>query len=128
MAKKILIVDDSPISRKMLKSCFPAEYVDEFLEAGDGLAGLNTFKDAEPYVTFLDLTMPVMDGVEALEAMKKHNPDAVIIVATADVQVKSLEKVMGLGAFQVLKKPPTKESVREVLRKVDEYRGSGHGN
>lgn len=128
MAKKILIVDDSPISRKMLKSCFPAEYVDEFLEAGDGLAGLNTFKDAEPDVTFLDLTMPVMDGVEALEAMKKHNPDAVIIVATADVQVKSLEKVMGLGAFQVLKKPPTKESVREVLRKVDEYRGTGHGN
>lgn len=128
MAKKILLVDDSPISRKMLKSCFPAEYVAEFLEAGDGLTGLNTFKDAAPDVTFLDLTMPVMDGVEALEAMKKHNPDAVIIVATADVQVKSIEKVMGLGAFHVLKKPPTKESVREVLQRVDVYRGSGHGN
>lgn len=128
MTKKILIVDDSPISRKMLKSCFPVESVYEFLEAGDGLAGLNTFKDAVPDVTFLDLTMPVMDGVEALEAMKKHNPDAVIIVATADVQVKSLEKVMGLGAFHVLKKPPTKVSVREVLQRVDVYRGSVHGN
>jgi len=128
MAKKILIVDDSPISRKMLKSCFPAEHVSEFLEAGDGLAGLNTFKDAAPDVTFLDLTMPVMDGVEALEAMKRHNPDAVIIVATADVQVKSIEKVMGLGAFHVLKKPPTKDSVREVLQRVDEHRESAHGN
>lgn len=128
MAKKVLIVDDSPISRKMLKSCFPAEQVEQFLEAGDGLAGLNTFKDAVPDVTFLDLTMPLMDGVEALEAMKKHNPDAVIIVATADVQVKSVEKVMGLGAFEVLKKPPTKESVREVLQRVDAHRESDHGN
>jgi two-component system chemotaxis response regulator CheY len=128
MAKKILIVDDSPISRKMLKSCIPAESVNEFLEAGDGLAGLNVFKESLPDVTFLDLTMPVMDGVQALEEMKKHNPDAVVIVATADIQVKSIEKVMGLGAFHVLKKPPTKESVREILQKVDEYRGPDHGN
>jgi two-component system, chemotaxis family, chemotaxis protein CheY len=128
MVKKILIVDDSPISRKMLKSCIPAECVKEFLEAGDGLAGLNIFKEASPDVTFLDLTMPVMDGVQALEEMKKHNPDAVVIVATADIQAKSIEKVMGLGAFHVLKKPPTKESVREILLKVDEYRGTEHGN
>ena len=127
MAKKILIVDDSPISRKMLKSCIPAECIKEIQEAGDGLAGLNVFKEFLPDVTFLDLTMPVMDGVQALEEMKKHDPEAVIIVATADVQVKSIEKVMGLGAFHVLKKPPTKESVREILLKVDEHRGTEHG-
>jgi len=127
MAKKILIVDDSPISRKMLKSCFPAGYVKELLEAGDGLAGLNIFKEALPDITFLDLTMPVMDGVQALEEMKKHNPDAVIIVATADVQAKSIEKVMGLGAFNVLKKPPTKESVKEMLQKVDGCQGPEYG-
>jgi len=127
MAKKILIVDDSPISRKMLKSCIPAECIKEIQEAGDGLAGLNVFKEFLPDVTFLDLTMPVMDGVQALEEMKKHDPEAVIIVATADVQVKSIEKVMGLGAFHVLKKPPTKDSVREILQKVDEHRGTEHG-
>lgn len=123
MAKKILIVDDSPISRKMLKSCIPVDSVGELLEAGDGLAGLEAFKASAPDITFLDLTMPVMDGVQALEEMKKHNPEAVVIVATADIQAKSIEKVMGLGAFDVLKKPPTKESVRGVLRKVDESRG-----
>ncbi|MDD2318537.1 MAG: response regulator [Geobacteraceae bacterium] len=122
MAKKFLLVDDSPISRKMLKSCIPVEGVAEFLEAGDGLKGLNVFKEASPDITFLDLTMPVMDGVQALEEMKKHDPDAVIIVATADIQAKSIEKVMALGAFHVLKKPPTKDSVREILQKVDEYR------
>jgi two-component system chemotaxis response regulator CheY len=128
MARKILIVDDSPISRKMLKSCIPKDDEPEFHEAGDGLAGLEKFREIQPDITFLDLTMPVMDGVQALEEMKKHNPDAVIIVATADIQVKSIEKVMGLGAFLVLKKPPTKESVLDALTKVFEFREKQHGN
>jgi two-component system chemotaxis response regulator CheY len=128
MARKILIVDDSPISRKMLKSCMPKDEEHEYHEAGDGLAGLEKFREIEPDITFLDLTMPVMDGVQALEEMKKHTSDAVIIVATADIQVKSIEKVMGLGAFLVLKKPPTKESVKDALAKVDELRGKRHGS
>ena len=127
MAMKILLVDDSPISRKMLKSCFPKDTTFEFHEAGDGLDGCEKFREIEPDVTFLDLTMPVMDGVQALEHMKKHRRDAVIIVATADIQAGSIEKVMGLGAFMVLKKPPTKESVRGALLKVGECREAHHG-
>lgn len=119
MAERILVVDDSPISRKMLKSCFPKDREFQFLEAGDGLSGLNSFIEHEPEITFLDLTMPVMDGVEALEKMKAHDPDAKIIVATADIQAKSIEKVMGLGALLVLKKPPTKDSVRDALAQAD---------
>src|SRR6266496_2626581 len=111
MSKKILIVDDSPISRKMLKSCIPKDQGYEFFEAGDGLAGLEVFKEICPHITFMDLTMPVMDGVQALEEIKKLDKDAVVIVCTADIQVKSIEKVMGLGALLVVKKPPTKESV-----------------
>lgn len=128
MARKILIVDDSPISRKMLKSCLPKDDDPEIHEAGDGLAGLEKFREIGPDITFLDLTMPVMDGAQALEEMKKHNPDAVIIVATADIQVKSIERVMGLGAFLVLKKPPTRESVGDALAKADEFRGRQYGN
>jgi two-component system chemotaxis response regulator CheY len=122
MIKKILIVDDSPISRKMLKSCVPKDNEYEFIEAGDGLAGLKTFKDFGPDVTFLDLTMPVMDGTQALEEMKKVNGNSVIIVLTADIQVKSIERVMQLGAFHVLKKPPTKDGVRDILQKAFEYK------
>lgn len=119
MAEKILVVDDSPISRKMLKSCFPKDREIQFLEAADGLSGLNSFIEHTPDITFLDLTMPVMDGVEALEKMKAHDPAAKIIVATADIQAKSIEKVMGLGALLVLKKPPTKDGVRDALAQAD---------
>jgi two-component system chemotaxis response regulator CheY len=128
MVKKILIVDDSPISRKMLKSCIVKEEGTEILEAGDGLAGLLTFREAAPDLTFLDLTMPVMDGFQALEEMKRHDPAALIVVSTADIQAKSIEKVMELGALHVLKKPPTKDSVMEAFRKVAEHGAGNNGN
>jgi two-component system chemotaxis response regulator CheY len=104
----------------MLKSCLPKEEDFEISEAGDGLAGLGAFREIRPDITFLDLTMPVMDGVQALEEMKKDDPGALIIVSTADVQAKSIEKVMGLGAFTVLKKPPTKDAVRDLLQRIAE--------
>ncbi|TLN13756.1 response regulator [bacterium] len=128
MVKKILIVDDSPISRKMLKSCIAKDADFEILEAADGLAGLELFREASPDLTFLDLTMPVMDGFQTLEEMKKHDPEAMIIVATADIQAKSIEKVVALGALHVLKKPPTRDSVGEAFRKASACGGARHGN
>lgn len=123
MAKKILIVDDSPISRKILKSCIPKETPYEFYEAGDGLAGFNLYKEVAPDITFMDLTMPVMDGTAALAEIRKFDPRAMVIVATADVQIKSVTRVMELGAFMVIKKPPTKESVGEALAQAEEKIG-----
>ncbi len=118
MIKKILIVDDSPIARKILKKCIPQDRGYEFHEAGNGLEGLEKFKTETPDVTFMDLTMPVMDGIQALEEIKKCDDDAVVIVATADVQVKTIFRVMNLGALMVLKKPVTKETVEDALLKA----------
>lgn len=120
MLKKILIVDDSPISRKMLKSCFPKEYPYEFHEAGDGLVGLEKYKEIRPDITFMDLTMPVMDGATSLAEIRKFDPHALVIVSTADVQIKSITQVMEFGAFMVLKKPPSKEIVLDALTQSEE--------
>ncbi len=123
MIKKILIVDDSPISRRILKSCLPKDRGYELFEAGDGLAGFEAYKEICPDVTFMDLTMPVMDGSAATEAITKHNPDAIVIVCTADIQIKSLTNVLALGAFMVVKKPPSKESVEDALQKAEQQLG-----
>ncbi len=120
MINVILIVDDSPISRKMLKSCIPKDREFVFHEAGDGLAGLELYKKVQPDVTFMDLTMPVMDGATSLEEIKKYDKHALVIVLTADVQVKSLSKVTDLGAFLVVRKPPSKESIQDALSKAEE--------
>jgi len=118
MIKKILLIDDSPISRRMLKSCIPKDRGYEFAEAGDGRAGLETYKEFRPDLVFMDLTMPVMDGNDATAAILQHDPQAIIIVCTADIQVKSLSQVMELGAFSVVKKPPNKETVEEAIAKA----------
>jgi len=123
MIRKILIVDDSPISRKMLKSCIPKDRGYEFFEAGDGMAGVEEYKKVQPDVTFMDLTMPVMDGTRATEEIRKLAPEAVIIVCTADIQVKSISNVLSLGALMVVKKPPTKETVEDALAQAEKQIG-----
>ncbi|MBI5665250.1 MAG: response regulator [Nitrospirae bacterium] len=118
MIKKVLIVDDSPIARKMLKSCLPKDQGYEFFEAGDGREGFEKYKVLTPDVTFMDLTMPVMTGYEAIEAIINHDKNAVIIVVTADVQMKAIKRVMELGAYMVLKKPLKREDIQSALLKV----------
>ena len=117
MNRKILIVDDSPISRQIIKKCLPKDQPFEIFEAGDGKDGLEQFKKNKPAVTLLDLTMPVMDGFAALEEIKKVDGNAVVVVLTADIQQKTVDKVMALGALMVVPKPPSVEAIEEALLK-----------
>ena len=115
MIKKILIVDDSPVSRAIIKKCLPKNRAFDLAEAGDGREGLEKFKEIGPDVTLLDLTMPVMDGFEALAEIKKVASDAVVIVLTADIQQKTVDKVLALGAAMVTPKPPSAEKLEQAL-------------
>ena len=112
---KILIVDDSAVARKILKSCIPKGKVFAFFEAEDGLAGVRLFQEVRPDLTFLDLTMPIMDGLSALAKIKEIDGDALVVVSSADVQKKTVEKAVELGAFRVLHKPPDKETIGQTL-------------
>ena len=124
MIKKVLIIDDSLIARKILKKCLPENHQFELHEAADGLAGFNKYKELNPDVTFMDLTMPVMDGTESLEKIINYDNNAIVIVCTADIQIKSLTKVMDLGALLIVRKPPTKESVQQALKQAEQSLGS----
>ena len=68
----------------------------------------------------MDLTMPVMTGYEAIEEIIKFDKDAMIIVVTADVQMKAVTTVMDSGAFMVLKKPLKKEELQSAVEKADD--------
>ena len=122
MRKKILIVDDSPIARKMLKSCLPKDQGFEYHEACDGKDGYEKYQELKPDLTFMDLTMPVMTGYESIDAIVKHDSNALIIVVTADVQMTAIKRVMESGAFMVLKKPLKKEEIATAMSKAFESR------
>ncbi|HNQ66476.1 MAG TPA: response regulator [Smithella sp.] len=120
MIKKILIVDDSPISVKIIKSCVPKDMGYELYDAADGQMGVEKYKEIKPDLTFMDLTMPVMTGFQALEEIMKMDTKAMVIILTADVQIKAIAKAHDLGAFSVLKKPPSKESVAGAIKEAEE--------
>ena len=120
MIKKVLIVDDSFIARKILKKCLPENHRFELHEAADGLAGVDKYKEINPDITFMDLTMPVMGGIEALEKILEYNNNAIVIVCTADIQIQSITKVMEIGALSIVKKPPTKEGVQQALQQAED--------
>lgn len=120
MIKKILIVDDSPISIKIIKSCIPSDQGYELFDASNGQLAVEQYKQHQPDLTFMDLTMPVMNGFEALEEILKFDQKALVIILTADVQIKAVAKAHDLGAFTVVKKPPAKESIAAAIKEAED--------
>jgi two-component system, chemotaxis family, chemotaxis protein CheY len=107
---KYLITDDSLMGRKILSnnlknSKFFKEEEDDIFFANNGLEGLNSYKENKPDICFMDLTMPVMDGYEAVEHILKFDNKAKIVVVTADAQQMSKNKVQNLGALAFIIKP-----------------------
>ncbi len=126
MIKKILLVDDSPVAIKILKRCLPTDYEFECFSANDGAEGVETYKKVKPDLTFLDLTMPVMDGIEALQEIMQYDKDALVIIITADAQRKIYDKVISIGAFMLLKKPPSRDIIKAaVLKAMDTHKNRG---
>ena len=123
---KILVVDDSMVARMCHVSSIPENEGHEVVEAADGPTALETFRCLRPDVTFLDLTMPGMSGIEVLAAIKSEFPEAVVIICTADIQKQTIEKVERLGAFAVLSKPCAREVLQAQLRKAIQQAEKSH--
>ena len=126
MIKRILIVDDAPVSRRILKSCIARAEQYEFFDADDGIEGLEMFKRERPDLIFMDINMPKMSGIECLEAIRKVDPDAVVVMCSSEITPEVLKTVTSLGALSVINKPPTKESVQQAILKADDAKKQLH--
>ena len=113
---KLLVVDDSRAARMLIKSIL-LDYDPEMEieEAENGALAVDKYGQFGPDLVILDLTMPVMDGFTALEKIRQQDPEALVVILTADVQIKSVERCMDAGAFKVLKKLPDKKVVYALL-------------
>ena len=116
MAVSVLVVDDSPIARKMLIKALPPDWDIEITQAANGIEALAAYRAGHVDVMFLDLTMPDMDGYQALETLRKEDLNCLVIVVSADVQEKAQERVLAMGAFAFIRKPITAEGLRDVLK------------
>ncbi len=114
---KILIVDDSALSRRMLHTILEGSG-HTVVEAGDGLSGLERFSIERPDLCFLDLTMPGMDGFEVLDKLLKVDPEARVIMASADIQQSSREMAEAGGAKGFINKPLVADHVLQIVDRV----------
>lgn len=117
MPTPILVVDDSPMARKMLIKALPASWDVEISQAGNGVEALEAYRAGKADVMFLDLTMPVLDGYGVLEALQQENLNSFVIVVSADIQPIAQERVHQLGAIAFVKKPVVPEEILSVLKK-----------
>lgn len=112
---KILVVDDSKIARKNVISKIPKDLNIEIIEAENGKEALSLYKSIRPNIVFLDLTMPEMDGYEALEEIMKFDKDAFVVIVSADIQPKAVQKVMSLGAKRHIPKNVNEIEISSIV-------------
>ena len=116
MTVSVLVVDDSPMARKMLVKALPSDWDVSITQAGNGIEALAAYRAGRVDVMFLDLTMPEMDGYQVLETLRKEDLNCLVIVVSADVQPGAQERVKQLGAIAFIKKPVDADRVAAVLR------------
>jgi len=112
----VVICDDSSLARKQMASVLSGWNV-EVTFAEHGLAGLEAVRAGKGDILFLDLTMPLMDGYQVLERIRKDDLPTMVIVISGDVQSEARERVLALGALEFISKPTTPEKIAEVLNR-----------
>uniref|UniRef100_UPI0040570360 response regulator n=1 Tax=Acetatifactor sp. TaxID=1872090 RepID=UPI0040570360 len=118
MAKNILIVDDAAFMRMMIKDILTKNGYNVAGEAENGAKAVDKYKELQPDLVLMDITMPEMDGIQALKTIKSHDAGASVIMCSAmGQQAMVIEAIQG-GAKDFIVKPFQAERVLEAVKKV----------
>ena len=112
----VLVVDDSALIRKMLIKLLNDNGYQVIGEATNGEEGVELYKELEPDIVTLDITMPVMDGVTALKKIKEYDPEAIVAMISAAGQKDKLMDALREGAELFFTKPFNAQEVITSLK------------
>ena len=121
MTTPVLICDDSSVARKQMARTLPSDWDIEVSFAKHGEEAITAIKEGLGDILFLDLNMPVMDGYQTLEEIKRLDLPTMVIVVSGDIQPEAHKRVKDLGAVEFIKKPTSKEALVELLEKFGLY-------
>ena len=120
----VIIVDDSPVNRKLLRNILETEGFEVIGEAVNGKEGYEEFQKTAPDVVTLDVSMPQMNGIEALKLMKEHNPEFKVIILSAEGQKEMRDEAEKYGADGFVTKPYQKSEILSAIKSCTEDRKS----
>lgn len=118
MAKNILICDDAAFMRMMIKDILTKNGYNVAGEAENGMKEVEKFKEVNPDLVLMDITMPEMDGIQALKEIKKLDGGAKVIMCSAMGQQAMVIESIQAGAKDFIVKPFQAERVIEAVKKV----------
>lgn len=113
----ILVIDDSALSRRILRRILEAEG-HQIREADDGMVALEQYLLEQPDLVLLDMTMRGMHGLDVLSKLREMDPQARVIVASADIQRSTRELVDAAGGSGFVSKPFDAERVLSAVNTV----------
>ncbi|MBU8879215.1 response regulator [Bacillus sp. FJAT-29790] len=116
MSKTALIADDSRFLRNLLKNVLHKEGFTVFFEASDGIDAVSLYKEKTPDIVLLDLTMPTLNGIDALKRIIDFDPKAKVIIFSAMGQNRLMVEAINSGAKDFIVKPYFNELVPAVRK------------
>jgi two-component system chemotaxis response regulator CheY len=114
---KILVADDASFMRLMIRQILASQGYTEIIEAENGQVALEMFQAHRPDLTFLDITMPIRDGLSALSEILAIDPNAKVIMCTALCQDSVVRDALKLGALDFVIKPFRQYQFIETVNK-----------
>jgi two-component system chemotaxis response regulator CheY len=118
VANRILVVDDAAFMRMMIKDILGKNDFEVIGEAADGAQAVEKFQELSPDLVTLDITMPEMDGIEALKKIREIDPNARVIMCSAMGQQAMVIDAIQAGAKDFIVKPFQADRVVEAVRKA----------
>ena len=118
MASRVLIVDDLAFIKLIIKDTLEKTGFEVAGEASNGVEAIEQYKRLQPDIVLMDITMPKMDGIQALQEIVKIDPQAKVIMCSALGQQKLIIQSIQLGAKDFIVKPFQPDRVLEAVRKV----------
>ena len=115
---KILIVDDAAFMRMMIKDILTKNGYEVVAEAANGVEAVELYKSHQPVLVTMDITMPEMDGIEAVKQIKAVNPAAKVIMCSAMGQQSMVMDAIKAGANDFIVKPFQADRVLEAVKKI----------
>jgi two-component system chemotaxis response regulator CheY len=115
---KILIVDDAAFMRMMVKENLKKAGFTEFSEAGNGEEAVERYVAESPDLVLLDITMPVRDGLSALQEIRERDPSANVVMCSAMGQENLVIEAIKLGALDFIVKPFKPERLLQTVKNI----------
>lgn len=115
---KVMIADDEPHCRALMKALLNSMKCEVVAEAKNGPEVVSYYKEFRPHLLLLDISMPMMTGDEVLEAIFNEFPNAFVIMLTSVTDMGSIERCLALGAANYIRKDTPLDEIKTIIRET----------